>query len=301
MGGSETNMRERGIDCAIIDVHAHCFTSKTLAGDVAQQLERLRGRGIGHVAVAGMVNDRFDAEQIWGLVPDWVDNRGDALFDEASDLLAHARHSKGAIVPLLDTRYLWGDVQATLARYMEEGFCGIKGIYLPDSGNDLGVKGVPDTFGITVAQYRRREWEIFSFAERNNLTVLYHIDARRYGDIVTALLADFPKVRINIPHFGIGRKAFAPFLDRYPNVFTDFSGLLSHMRENPASYRDFIMEYQDRVCFGSDAILYRVAGSLQYLDALCDLGLPAEVLHKVCVENPRRLMGNALHEGMDQP
>lgn len=299
MGVSETKRREGGIDAAIIDVHAHCFTSKSLAADVAQQLERLRGRGIGHVAVAGMVNDRFDAEQIWGLVPNWVENRGDGLFDEGRDLLEHARLSKGAIVPLIDTRYLWGDIPAVLGRYLRQGFRGIKGVYLPDPGNDLGVKGVPDTFGITVSEYRKREWEIFSFAETNDLTVLYHIDARRYGDTLAALLSDFPRVRVNIPHFGIGRKAFAPFLGRYPNVFTDFSGLLSHMRENLASYRDFIMEYQDRVCFGSDAILYRVAGSLQYLDALCDLGLPAEVLRKVCVENPRRLMGNALHGGMD--
>lgn len=299
MGVSETKLREGGLESAIIDVHAHCFTSKAFAGDVAQQLERLRGRGISHVAVAGMVNDRFDAEQIWGLVPDWVENRGDGLFDEGSDLLEHARLSKGGIVPLLDTRYLWGDLPATLGRYLRQGFRGIKGIYLPDSENDLGVKGVPDTFGITVSEYRKREWEIFSFAETNDLTVLYHIDARRYGDTLAAILADFPRVRVNFPHFGIGRNAFAPFLDRYPNVFTDFSGLLSHMRENQASYRDFIQHYQDQVCFGSDAILYKVEGSLHYLDALFDLGLPEEVLRKVCVENPRRLMGNALSAAMD--
>ncbi|MBJ6749541.1 amidohydrolase family protein [Geomonas anaerohicana] len=290
----ETTTGEGRTGAGIIDVHAHCFTSKDLAGDVARQLAGLRQRGITQVAVAGMVNDRLDAQQIWGLVPDWVENRGDGLFDEARDLLEHARLSKGAIVPLLDTRYLWGDIPGALGRYLRQGFRGIKGVYLPDPGNDLGVKGVPDTFGITVAEYRKREWEIFSFAEANDLPVLYHIDARRYGDTMAALLADFPRVRVNFPHFGIGRKAFSPFLDRYPNLYTDFSGLLSHMRENRESYRDFILQYQDRVCFGSDAILYKVEGSAHYLDALYDLGLPEEVLHKVCVENPLKLMGSAL-------
>ncbi|HJV64730.1 MAG TPA: amidohydrolase family protein [Geomonas sp.] len=277
----------------IIDVHTHCFTSRSLAADVGRQIARLRSQGITRMAVAGMVNQRFDAEEIWGLVPGWVENLGDPLFEEADDLLELARLSDGFLIPLLDTRYLWGDIPRLVGGYLERGFLGIKGIYVPDQENDLGVRGVPDTFGITVDEYRKREWEIFALAEGRRLPLLYHIDARRYGETMTALLEDFPKVRVNFPHFGIGRKVFGRYLDRYPNLYTDFSGLIAHMEKDPAGYRDFIIHYQDRVCFGSDEFLYKAEGVLRYLDCFRSLDLPEEVAYKVCVANPRSFLGAA--------
>ena len=277
----------------IIDVHVHCFTGRGNWDLVSRQLADLARAGLRRLAVSGMVNTRLDADAVWNLLPTY-ENLGGPLFHEADDLLELTRLSGHALVPLVDTRHLWGTVPDALQGYLDQGFRGIKGIYLPDNGNDLGVGNVPDTFGITLEEYRRREWEIFAFAQARDLPLLYHMDARRYGDLMQALLEDFPGIRVNFPHFGISRSAFRKVLDRYPNVFTDLSSMLPHLRKNPESYRDFIMHYSDRVCFGSDAFLYTLDTVLDYIQVVRDLKLPQEVEEQVFSLNPLRFLGDAL-------
>lgn len=279
----------------IIDVHMHCFTGRRHGEAVARDIERLRREGLRHMVVVGLVNTHLDSTAMWNLIPDFVENHGHPHFNEAEDLLALTELSNSLIVPLVDTRHLWGDVTSQLHGYLEQGFKGIKGIYLPDNENDLGVGNVPDTFGISLEQYRRREWEIFSFAQTHDLPVVYHMDARRYGDVMTALLEDFPQVRVDFAHMGIGRKAFSTILDRYPNVYTDIAGLLPHMRTNPTSYRDFIMHYPDRVCFGTDSFLYNALSILDYISMVKELKLPEEVETRVFSGNPSRFLGRALN------
>lgn len=280
----------------IIDVHMHCFTGQRHGAAIVRDIEKLRRGGLQHLVVVGLVNTYLDSEAMWNLIPDFVENHGDPLFNEAADLLELTVLSDRVIVPLVDTRHLWGDVPTALHDYVRRGFKGIKGIYLPDEGNDLGVRSVPDTFGITLEQYRRREWEIFSFAHTHDLPLLYHMDARRYGDEMMALLNDFPEVRVDFAHLGISRKAFGKILDRYPNVYTDIASLLPHIRNNPESYRNFIMHYPDRVCFGSDVFLYQAATVLDYVGLVKDLKLPEEIESKVFNGNPTRFLGNALHD-----
>ena len=226
----------------------------------------------------------------------WVmlEQYGTLVASEVDDLLELARVSNRVIVPLIDTRHLWGEVAPALEGYLARGFKGIKGIYLADDGNDIGVRGVPETLGITLEQYQRREWEIFAFAEAHDLPLLYHLDARRHGDVMTALLDDFPKVRIEFAHLGIGRKSFAGILERYANVFTDFAGMLPHIRSNPSSYRDFFMQYKDRVCFASDALLYQADTIFDYIGMVKELKLPEEVETQIFSGNAVRFLGRAL-------
>lgn len=278
----------------IIDVHMHCFTGHQDAAVVARDMERLRREGLCNVVVAGLVNTHLDARTAWNLTPDYVEHRGTPGFHEAGDLLELTRVSERFILPFVDTRYLWGDIPAALYGYLNQGFRGIKGIYLPDDGNDIGVRGVPETFGVTLAQYRQREWDIWSFAQTHDLPLLYHIDARRYGEELEALLGDFPRLRVDIAHLGISRKSFSTFMDRYPNLFTDIANLLPHIRSNPKSYRDFIMHYPDRVCFGSDAFLYQADKVLAYLQLVRDLDLPEDIADQVLYSNPARYLGAVL-------
>lgn len=278
----------------IIDVHLHCFVGRTYEAALVRDLAILRRAGIGRMVVIGLVNDHPDPETTWNLIPDYVENHGDPFFNEADDLLALTESVDKVFLPFVDTRYLRGNVVTVLDGYMGRGFRGIKGIYLPDNENDLGVGNVPETLGITLEQYRRREWELFAYAQAHDLPLLYHMDARRYGDTMKALLDDFPHVRVNFPHLGIGRKAFSSFLDRYPNVFTDIASLLPHMRRNPSSYRDFIVHYSDRVCFGSDAFLYQPLPVLDYIALVKELGLPEEIEVQVFNGNPIRFLGRAL-------
>lgn len=278
----------------IIDVHTHCYTGRWHADSVMLRLAGLREAGLRHMVVAGLVNSHLDEETIWSTVSDWVDNHGDPLFNEVDDLLALAEASEGVILPFLETTALWGDVPALLQGFFSRGFKGLKGIYIPDENNDLGVNNMPAAFGITLERYHQREWEIFEYGQRNDLPVLYHIDARRYGDVLKAILEDFPRMRIVVPHLGIGRKAFSGFLDSYPGIFTDIASLLPHMRSNPESYRDFIIHYADQVCFGSDTLLYQVEREIDYIQLVRDLKLPEEVEYKVFTENPARFLGAAL-------
>lgn len=281
----------------IIDVHCHCFAGQGEAEMVARGLESLRAAGVRHLAVMGLVNPRLDEQQVWKLIPQGFPNLGGALFNEVDDLLDFSRHSGGMLCPMLDTRCFAGDVSAQLQGYLQRGFRGIKGLYLGDDGNDLGLHSVPETFGISLEQYHRREWEIFAFAEGHDLPVLYHMDARRYGEVMRAILEDFPRLRINFPHFGIGRKAFRQILERYPNVFTDIAYMLPHIQQDPASYRDFIAHYPDRVCFGSDALIYQPEVVLAYIGLVRKLDLPPQLEAKLFSDNPRRFLGPALAPG----
>jgi hypothetical protein len=278
----------------IIDVHCHCFAGPDQAEMVARGLELLREEGLSHMAVMGLVNTSLNEQDVWKLIPEGFENLGAPLFYEADALLQFTRQNGAMLFPMVDTRCLSGDVPSLLQRYVKQGFRGIKGLYLADDGNDLGVYSVPETFGISLEQYQQREWEIFAFAEANDLPVLYHMDANRYGDVMRAILDDFPRLRINFPHFGIGRKAFREILDRYPNVYTDIAYMLPHIQNNPESYCDFISHYQDRVCFGSDALIYQPEVVLDYIKLVKALKLLEEVEAKVFSENPRRFLGLTL-------
>ncbi len=284
------------INHEIIDVHLHNFTGLDHADAVMRDIEYLHGKGVSHLVVIGSVNLHLDAEVAWNLVPPFIENRGNERLHDMDDLLELARIANGVILPLVDTRYLSGDLPATLRHYIGKGAKGIKGVYLADEHNDLRIGNVPAALGITLEQYLRREWEVFAFAEENDLPLLYHMDSRRYGDVMEALLKDFPRVRVNFPHFGIGRKAFSSFMDRYPNIFTDFAGMITHIRSAPDSYRDFINHYSDRVCFASDVCLYQAAASADYIEMVRELRLPEDVEHRVFTENPRRFLGSAINQ-----
>jgi len=281
-------------DTEIIDVHCHFFAGMDQAGVVLSGLAMLRSAGVSHMAVMGLVNTRFKEEEIWKLIPEGFDNLGDPLFFEADDLL-HFTHETGEMLfPMVDTRCMDGDVSSTLQKYVSSGFKGIKGLYLADDGNDLNISNIPNVFGITLEQYHQREWQIFAFAEANDLPVLYHMDANRYGDVMRGILDDFPRLRINFPHFGIGRKAFRKILDRYPNACTDIAFMLPHIQSNPESYCDFISHYQDQVCFGSDALIYQPQIVLDYIELVKSLKLSEEIKTKIFTENPRRFLGKSL-------
>lgn len=278
----------------IIDVHCHCFAGSGQTGLVLQGMARLRTAGVSQLAVMGLVNPCLGAEDVWKLIPEGFENLGDPLFNEADELLHFTRQTDGMLFPMLDTRMLHGDIPQLLTENIARGFRGIKGLYLADPGNDLSLVGVPETFGISLQQYQQREWQIFAFAEANSLPVLYHMDANRYGEVMRAILDDFPRLRINFPHFGIGRKAFSKILDRYPNVYTDIAYMRPHIQNKPDSYRDFIRHYRERVCFGSDALIYQPEIVLDYIELVRSLRLPEGIESKVFSENPRSFLGRAV-------
>jgi hypothetical protein len=275
----------------IIDVHCHFFAGAQQAEIVAQGFARLRDAGLSQIAVMGLVNTRFSAAEMDGLIPAGFANHGDPRFYEVDCLLEFARQHAGLLFPMVDTRCMTGSAPQLLEDYIGRGFRGVKGIYLADEGNDLKLASIPKLFGLSLKQFHAREWQIFEFAESRNLPLLYHMDVSRYQDVCLALLADFPRLRINFPHFGISRRALSKILDRYPNVYTDIAYMRPHIRNNPQSYRDFIRHYPDRVCFGTDALLYQPEIILQYIDLVRSLQLPIELESAIFSHNPRAFLG----------
>ena len=281
----------QGAQRDIVDVHCHCFAGPAQADLVRSGLARLRAAGLSHLAVMGLANTRLDQDEIRRLIPAGFEHLGDPLFYEADDLLRFERDSEGMIFPLLDTRGLVGPLATQLEDFISRGFRGLKGLFLADDRNDLQVVSIPTVLGLSRGQYLEREWEMFDFARANSLPVVYHMDSRLYADEMRAILDDFPGLRIDFPHFGIGRKALGKIFDYYSDVYTDIAFMRPHIERDPSGYRDFILHYSDRVCFGSDALLYQPWIILEYIEMVRALQLPAALEISVFAENPRRFLG----------
>jgi predicted TIM-barrel fold metal-dependent hydrolase len=117
------------------------------------------------------------------------------------------------------------------------------------------------------------------------MPVLMHADLRKYGDFVAEMVRSHPRTNFNIPHFGFSRKAVSSLLDHYPNCYTDLSSLRNFMEKDRDSYRDFMRRYQDRILFGSDAIIgevENVQSALKFLERF--LG-SEEIFYKLVNEN----------------
>jgi predicted TIM-barrel fold metal-dependent hydrolase len=119
-----------------------------------------------------------------------------------------------------------------------------------------------------------------------------HVDLRRYGDFVEEMIQSHPKTPFNIPHFGFSRRAMALLLDKYPNCYTDMSSLTSFMEKEPASYKRFIQQHQDRILFGSDAVIgqpERVESTLLFMNRFVE---ETEIFEKLANKNYQNYMAH---------
>ncbi|MDO8722055.1 MAG: amidohydrolase family protein, partial [Syntrophales bacterium] len=104
-------------------------------------------------------------------------------------------------------------------------------------------------------------------------------------DFVEEMLRSHPKTNFNIPHFGSSRKALFHLLETYPNCYTDTSSLVQFIIEDPASYKSFIRQYQDRILYGSDALISdpeHVESTQKFVDRFLD---DQEIFHKLSYKN----------------
>jgi predicted TIM-barrel fold metal-dependent hydrolase len=141
------------------------------------------------------------------------------------------------------------------------------------------------TFGRTCKQSEKITSLIIEQASSQWMPVLMHVDLRRYGDFVEEMIRSYPETHFNIPHFGFSRKAMSLLLDKHPNCYTDMSSLISFMEKEPASYKSFIKQHQDRILFGSDAVIGQpeiVQSTLEFMNRfLKDM----EIFHKLVNKN----------------
>ena len=86
-----------------------------------------------------------------------------------------------------------------------------------------------------------------------NWPVIFHVDLRLHEDFARKILEKFPGHPFIFPHFGFSRKIIVQLIENYDDCYTDFSSLLPFMQKTPEAYSKFIIKYQDRVLFGTDA------------------------------------------------
>jgi predicted TIM-barrel fold metal-dependent hydrolase len=146
----------------------------------------------------------------------------------------------------------------------------------------------------------------------------YQLD-RVYGD--------FPEVTFIHAHYGstimagIDLDQMAELLDKHSNLYTDLSmgGGISryhrYLKQDLETIKDFVVEYQDRILFGSDIILRRARNDFDWLyerircdidlheqaEYTCEFGesdwvhqgfnLDKEILRKLYYENPKKVLG----------
>ncbi len=196
------------------------------------------------------------------------------------------------IVPFLDARFMEDHSEEKMKMYKKRGFKGLKLLYVPEEDVPFRIGGMEKTFGRTCKQSEKITSSIIEKASSLSMPILMHVDLKRYGDLVEEMIRSFPRTHFNIPHFGYSRKAISQLLDRYPNCYTDMSSLIPFMEKEPDAYKNFIQQYQDRVLFGSDAVIGEpetVLSALEFMRRFLD---DTEVLHKLANKNYEKYMAH---------
>jgi len=194
------------------------------------------------------------------------------------------------IVPFVDARFIENDIEEKIKMYRKRGFKGLKLLHVPEEDTVLRIGGMEKTFARACRQSEKITSSIIESASSQGMPILMHVDLRKYGKFVADMIGSYPKTNFNIPHFGFSRRAISFLLEKYPNCYTDTSSLGSFMEKDPASYKSFVKRYQDRILFGSDALISqpeRVESTLEFINRFLE---DTEVLDKIAKENYIRYM-----------
>lgn len=241
----------------IIDSHCHAGRGDGLTGPwdtrapLGAYLRRARAAGIGQTVVFPAFHSDYTVanREVAGIVASWPGRlSGYAMVNPVRD--------RGRVGPMV-------------RRAVQDwGFCGIK-VHRHDG---------------------RITREVCEAARRFSVPVLYDIMGESAG--VELIAAEYPDVRFIIPHLGsfaddwIAQRAVIDQLVRYPNVFTDTSGIRRF---------DLLAEAVSRagpakVLFGSDGPWLHPGVELAKVTAL---GLPAAAESMILAGNWLRLTARA--------
>jgi hypothetical protein len=189
------------------------------------------------------------------------------------------------VTAYLDTRYIGDKIEEKIKSYCELGYGGIKVLYVPEEDPLLGIGGMGHAFGRARRESERITCALIENASSHSMSVLIHVDLRKYGDFISDVIKGHPSTNFNIAHFGFSRQTISRFLESYRNCYTDMSSLTSFMIREPKSYKEFIRRYQDKILFGSDAIIGYHAAIEEAQQFLADFLGDPELSEKVFYKN----------------
>jgi hypothetical protein len=268
------------------DAHIHFFYDCSL-NELQQRIGLLKKAGLAGINI--LVIREFPSEidtclkMIPGAYHPYVTR--EALENQKDPFKAINLPHHLAIVPFLDARFMEDHIEEKIKVYRQRGFKGIKLLYVPEEDKEFRIGGMEKAFGRTCKQSEKITSLIIAQASSLGMPILMHVDLRRYGKFVEEMMKIFPKTHFNIPHFGYSRKAMALLLDRYANCYTDMSSLAAFMEKDPTAYSSFIRQHQDRILFGSDALIgqpERVQSALEFMNRF--LG-DRTIFHKLTNKN----------------
>ncbi|NWG03914.1 MAG: amidohydrolase family protein [Syntrophaceae bacterium] len=238
------------------DVHIHFFYHCSL-GELKEKIGLLEKTGLAGMNI--LVICEFPTElntylkMIPGAYHPYVTQ--EALENQKDPFAVMNVSQRLRMIPFLDARFMENNIEEKIKMYRQKGFEGLKLLYVPEEDRTLNIGGMEKTFGRTLKQSEKITSLIVENASSRGMPVLIHVDLRKYGNFIAEMIGNFSRINFNIPHFGFSRRAISSLLDQYPNCYTDMSSLVSFMEKDPVSYRRFIQEYQDRILFGSDAVI----------------------------------------------
>ena len=173
-------------------------------------------------------------------------------------------------------------------------------------------------------------YKVYQKAAEYDVPVLLHgslINIPELQDQLDQVYSDFPEVTFQHAHYGqtlmkgIHLDVIAELLDKYPNLYIDLSmgsgitGYHGYLKRDLETIRNFVIEYQDRILFGSDLILSIGTNDFDWLyervrceidlcqkaEFTCEFGksdwvhqgfdLDEEILRKLYYENPKKVLG----------
>lgn len=113
--------------------------------------------------------------------------------------------------------------------------------------------------------------EVYAFCESQKIPVMFHVNAGFFEQEFQQVLRKFPRMKVVCPHFCLSTIAtdrFERLMENHPNLYTDLSfgprknleAALDRFSRNPGKYRRLILRYQDRILFGTDAVVTSQSG-----------------------------------------
>lgn len=283
----------KGSPMEYYDAHVHFFYDCSL-DELRKKIGLLEQGGLAGINILVISEFPDDREIYLKMIPGAYHGHAtpEALKNQKDPFAVFNLASNFKMIPFLDARFMGRDIKEKLSHYAEKGFKGLKLLYVPEEDVTFRIGGMEKTFGRSLKQSEEITSSIVEQASGLRWPILMHVDLRRYGDFVGEMIRSHPKTHFNIPHFGFSRKAMSLLLDQYPNCYTDMSSLISFMEKEPVAYRKFIKQYQDRVLFGSDAVIGEpetVLSSLEFMKRFLD---DTEIFHKIVNKNYRNYMAD---------
>ncbi len=121
-----------------------------------------------------------------------------------------------------------------------------------------------ETFSMKLDDERMQP--IYTYAQENDLPILYHVNINKYIDELKRVLDGYPDLKVTVPHLMIASEELntvGQLLDTYPNLYTDISfgfdpfhaAGFRRIHESNNEFQTFFNTYSDRILFGTDMVL----------------------------------------------